>query len=95
MSALHSSEYLIRAQQEENRKAQQQYEASRLSNLTLRRAIQDMGASVKGVFEDLFQNTPPRPLPETFTADGRLQGIGFLLIALSLAMLLVDAVAVR
>ena len=89
---LFTSAEIIQNQENANKIAEEIYNNSKVQNITLRTAVQDMGTTVEGLWQDLFLNTPEKDIKTLLTSDNRLRGIGFMLLIASSSLLLIDAV---
>lgn len=89
---LFTSAEIIQNQENANKIAEEIYNNSKVQNITLRTAVQDMGTTVEGLWQDLFLNTPEKDVKTLLTSDNRLRGIGFMLLIASSSLLLIDAV---
>ena len=88
---LFTSAEIIQNQENANKIAEEIYNNSKVQNITLRTAVQDMGTTVEGLWQDLFLNTPEKDIKTLLTSDNRLRGIGFMLLIASSSLLLIDA----
>ena len=89
---LFTSAEIIQNQENANKIAEEIYNNSKVQNITLRTAVQDMGTTIEGLWQDLFLNTPEKDIKTLLTSDNRLRGIGFMLLIASSSLLLIDAV---
>ena len=89
---LFTSAEIIQNQENANKIAEEIYNNSKVQNITLRTAVQDMGTTVEGLWQDLFLNTPEKDIKTLLTSDNRLRGLGFMLLIASSSLLLIDAV---
>lgn len=86
---------IIASQKDKNKKMQEDYEASKLQNITLETAIKDMGDATKGILDDILGGSDDLGLWEIIKKDNRLRGLGMIFIVLSSTVLLIKAVAAK
>jgi uncharacterized protein YuzE len=90
------SDQIMEAQRLENERLLRYHEKGKVGAITLRTAIDESAAAFAWLMEVFFYS--PRKSMETIMEDGkkdslhRLRGIGFLLISLSGALLLVEGI---
>lgn len=86
---------IIAMQKEKNKEMEEEYEASKIKNITLETAIKDIGDAVKGILEGILGNGEEEALGlwEIFSKDNRLRGLGLLFILISSVVLFIRTVA--
>ena len=85
---------IIELQSEANAQRDRDRRENALANVTFSRALGEIRAAVFGVLEDALGNTRRRSIAEILGTDDRLRGLGFFLIALAVAGMVVDVAAI-
>lgn len=83
---------IISMQNEKNREMSENYESSKLQNITLDAAIKDMGDATKGILDDLLGSGESLGLWDIVSKDNRLRGLGMIFMLTSSVVLLIRAV---
>jgi len=78
-------------QKEKNVQAQEDYEDSKIRNITPQIAFKDMADAVQGIFDDIM-GTEALGLWTIISKDNRLRGLGMIFILMSASILFIKTV---
>jgi hypothetical protein len=85
---------IIAMQKEMNIQVQEDYEASKLRNITPETVLKDMADAIQGIFDDIM-GTEALGFWAIISKDNRLRGLGMIFILVSASILFIKAVTAR
>lgn len=85
---------IIAVQKEKNMQIEEDYEASKLRNITPEIVFKDMADAIQGIFDDIM-GTEALGFWATISKDNRLRGLGMIFIFMSASILFIKAVTAR
>lgn len=85
------AEDIMRLQLLHNNALAETHEASRMKNLSVRRAIQEGSDALRWLLEDAMHLPPGESLLASLTEGTRMRGLGILIVAFAVVCLAVDA----
>lgn len=85
---------IIAMQNEKNREVEEDYEDSKIVNITPEIAFKDMADAMNGIFDDIM-GTEALGFWAIISKDNRLRGLGMIFVLMSASILFIRAVTVR
>lgn len=85
---------IIAMQREMNMQVEEDYEASKLRNITPEIVLKDMADAIQGIFDDIM-GTEALGFWAIISKDNRLRGLGMIFILVSASILFIKAVTAR